>query len=798
MSDPPGRTPCIAASADYRRDLFVSADLTGGPPRTPTQSSFLERCPLRRADSETIIANARTFARRQWVSTPLAPSLLRSSFDPDIKERKEHLEEELAFSIIGLPKGSSFAFSLYQHLASDEEIDKFLKKTNVYNSRKKIWRLPRSSESLQEDKMYKPLVKLLNAILEWFWKKEIALGLRKVLDTHSTVLPHKEAVETIHTSRPDCSVKAEGPSFQLPHKQTPGDIGYSNMASFFEVKVENKRVGFMKELLQIAAYVRQIFIQQPNRIFVRALLVTEQRFTLFHFDRSGIQHTEEFDLHSEKTRHVFVRLVLGLCSLHESDLGIDTSIQWDIEGGRKVRGTLKTRSKNKEEVIYDLAAIEPTWQSFDIRGSCTTYWSVVDPQSGEKLLVKDSWRSEERISERTYLEKAKDLPGVVQMISYEENRAETKNFRGIDNSSEVPVGFYSRISIRIVMKSEGKLIKDFTSPVELVCALRDAIAGHQLLYEKEIVHRDISMHNIMLGESGAEPGNRGMIAGLDMAIFTYSDRFIPTTNENGRTGDRTYWSIAALMRGDTDRITYDGPHDHLDDLEAFVYVLIHCTHGYSPQGEQLTLPRQLQKWALDTAWAAGPAKAHFLGDDLSRQVEKLWPKSCLNLLRSLMTFFTGVSKYKRNLARLPNGIREENVEKLMMDIDKHYDAVLRFFDQAIEDLDKEANGVPHEQTPTSWDPGSFTWVPSSPNPFFKPPSGPPRSHGISRLIDLQDDRVPRKRALEEYPDDQPEAKRGHDSQPKTPRRPRPKARTSAQVQGAVPSPLSKVFSGEQD
>lgn len=54
------------------------------------------------------------------------------------------------------------------------------------------------------------------------------------------------------------------------------------------------------------------------------------------------------------------------------------------------------------------------------------------------------------------------------------------------------------------------------------------------MYENKIVHRDISMHNILLGEPGAEPGGRGMLAGLDMAIFTDSDRDIPETNENGR------------------------------------------------------------------------------------------------------------------------------------------------------------------------------------------------------------------------------------------------------------------------
>lgn len=173
-------------------------------------------------------------------------------------QRKEQLDDELAFSIAGPPHGNSFASSLYHDLASDKEIELFLKKTDVYDWHNKCWLLPESIKGLKKNELQKPLVKLLNAILAHFWSKQFALGLRKVVDTHTTPLPHKEAVETDYKSRPDCSVKAEGSSFQIPHKETNEDVGYSNMASFFEFKVEAKRLGFVKELLQVAAYVRYV------------------------------------------------------------------------------------------------------------------------------------------------------------------------------------------------------------------------------------------------------------------------------------------------------------------------------------------------------------------------------------------------------------------------------------------------------------------------------------------------------------------------------------------------------------
>ena len=178
---------------------------------------------------------------------------------PNVKEQKTLLEDELVRSILALPKDSTFASSLYHQVATHEQIEDFLKETKAYDSDGERWKLPRSSKNLEEKTMYKPLVKLLNAILEWFWK-DTATGLGKALskaiDTNATPLWHQEIVETGHFSRPDVSVKAEGPSFQLPHRKTKGNVGFSNMATCFEVKIENQRKGLMRELLQLAVYAR--------------------------------------------------------------------------------------------------------------------------------------------------------------------------------------------------------------------------------------------------------------------------------------------------------------------------------------------------------------------------------------------------------------------------------------------------------------------------------------------------------------------------------------------------------------
>jgi hypothetical protein len=196
-------------------------------------------------------------------------------------------------------------------------------------------------------------------------------------------------------------------------------------------------------------------------------------FRLFHFDRSGVQYTPFINFHVDP--HTFVRLILGLSSPDEFDIGLDSTIQWTIEDGRKVGGTLTTRGTDGPEIVYPLLKVVPFFFRGNICGRATICWSVRDPVTGEDLVIKDSWKPEDRVSEHMYLQSAIGIPGVVQMVSCEPGRDETRNLRGF--GPVLPKGFQNRVETRLVMKAYGKSVTYFTSAMQVLCALRDAIAG---------------------------------------------------------------------------------------------------------------------------------------------------------------------------------------------------------------------------------------------------------------------------------------------------------------------------------
>lgn len=213
-----------------------------------------------------------------------------------------------------------------------------------------------------------------------------------------------------------------------------------------------------------------ILRDQPNRYFVRSLIFTQTRVRLVHFDRAGAEITPPIDFHQKP--ETLVRLVAGLSSTTERILGIDDSVQWAIIDGRKEKGTLRTTGPNGDWKEYPILERIPTPRE-SIFGRATTCWRVQDPDTLEELVVKDSWRPDDRPPEHELLELVKGIPGVVQMVSYEVGRGETKDMRCLSTLNK----YQNRVSTRVTMKSYGPSIDSFTSTLQVLCAIRDAIAG---------------------------------------------------------------------------------------------------------------------------------------------------------------------------------------------------------------------------------------------------------------------------------------------------------------------------------
>ncbi|TEB09968.1 hypothetical protein FA13DRAFT_1749113 [Coprinellus micaceus] len=391
-----------------------------------------------------------------------------------------------------------YGHDVYRKLVRDRDVEAFLGRTKTFDLENKQWSLPQASSFTEQ--LVTSAFKIIRTVLARLVQPTqigVERDVRNVLKDNSRHPKNEHGYDFC----PHLVVRASGPSFESP---TPHE----------------SQVGNIKEVLkEMEFHSGEIFKSQPNRLYVRSILLTEKHARLVHFDRAGIQTTPPINIHQNPA--TLIRLILGISSTNEWLLGLDDSVQWKLWTVRKGQEPSPPRTSTGRRRPIPSWSYLPVLRD-SIRGRGTTCWRVQDPDTSEVFV---------RIVRREYefLEHAQNIPGP--------GRCETARFR-----CSTTVGqYYNRAATRMVLKSYGRPISSFTSILEVLCAIRDAIAGHQRLLSDDIriLHRDISHNNILLG--------------LDAII----------------------------------RWVFHPDHDHLDELESFFYVLTYVLLLFRPDGSLL-------------------------------------------------------------------------------------------------------------------------------------------------------------------------------------------------------------------
>ncbi|TEB22696.1 hypothetical protein FA13DRAFT_1715896 [Coprinellus micaceus] len=474
----------------------------------------------------------------------------------------------------------AYAHALYLGEVQDDDAATFLEKNEAYDTHKRQCSIP--SKPTTRGDLVDTVFKIIQSVIGVFVRPTQQGVEREVVE-----MDRMPEVEQKDESTPEYTalvVRAAGPSFEAPPAAVSSSVGFGNIATYISVKLDSG-LGDAAEILdEMVPYAWHIFREQPNRIHVRSLIVTEKHARLVHFDRAGSQITPPIDIHEHP--ETLVRLVAGLSSINERTLGLDDSIQWTIVAGRKSQGTLTTTGPSGERKTFPMLEQIPIPRDW------------INPDTQEEFVVKDSWRPGDRVAEYELLELAKGVPGVVQMVAYEPGRGETKDFRCPSTAGK----FLNRIATCLTMKCCGGLIESFKSTLQLLCALCDAIAvlGHQRLVGDDIriLHRDISPNNILLGRDDASEGDRGVLIDFDLAFKATAEHPVVVIDHN--IGTRVFQSLSVVESFCIRMNKHQ--HDDLDDLESFLYVLTYIFLCFRPDGS--CVPSKDESLLIISEWAA--------------------------------------------------------------------------------------------------------------------------------------------------------------------------------------------------
>lgn len=147
------------------------------------------------------------------------------------------------------------------------------------------------------------------------------------------------------------------------------------------------------------------------------------------------------------------------------------------------------------------------------------------------------------------------------------------------SSNDLP----NRIHRRTIIRDYGTPIYKASSPFALLTALEGCIEGHKSLYKVGLLHRDISINNLMINEDVGNPSWSSFLIDLDLAIRETRNS---ASGAQGKTGTKVFMAIGALL---------GEQHSFMHDLESFFWVLFWiCIHHHGPNWSRVV--ERYERW----------------------------------------------------------------------------------------------------------------------------------------------------------------------------------------------------------
>ncbi|KAH7021588.1 LOW QUALITY PROTEIN: uncharacterized protein B0I36DRAFT_394304 [Microdochium trichocladiopsis] len=368
----------------------------------------------------------------------------------------------------------------------------------------------------------------------------------------------------------------------------------------------------------------EVLAAQDIRRFVLGFTICGSFMRIWEFDRLGGLASERFDINEDGLR--FVSTVLGFLWMNEEELGFDPTFT-AANGQRFIE---IERNGSKERLIIDEVMQ---------RARCVAAHREGQPQI--PLVIKDSWQYPERgallrevtskgvinIARHYYHETVqiygtdddvRNVRGGLDVTSATNYRPErsappSSTMASVSRkgrSSSVAAGkkrsssqagaplphskrscstsqasgnLSNRVHRRVILRDYGTPIYKASSRTSLLAALDGCIEGHESLRKAGILHRDISINNLLINEDVNNPSWPSLLIDLDLAIKEQREG---VSGAKGKTGTRAFMAIGALL---------GEQHSFMHDLESFFWVLFWiCIHCKGPDEHRVVA--RFDKW----------------------------------------------------------------------------------------------------------------------------------------------------------------------------------------------------------
>ncbi|KAA1476355.1 hypothetical protein DENSPDRAFT_932995 [Dentipellis sp. KUC8613] len=407
-----------------------------------------------------------------------------------------------------------------------------------------------------------------------------------------------------------------------------GFVGHCSWADLIvpiEIKVERSHSAFTftdkcekfllesdegtEALGQILEYVGQVFTHQ-HRMHVFALYVFRFQARILYFDRSGCIVSEPFE-YGTGTDTPLHRFFWRLAHMSTEQRGYDCSAELASE--EEVQGMLDYASDGapteyiKQQIYHaltwDLGVGKPRstqWPAYRVRvdgrtlliarpmassqslhGRCTRGYLAFDPQEKSVSFMKDFWRPDvERIQpEHEVYDRLASfhVSNIATCIAHEDVRDSQDRWQVTRTQDTVDPGpRLRRGHYRMMLREVCRPLIDFKDFRELASLLCDAMTAHEdAWYKAGVLHRDISVNNILILETGSNDNitRRGILNDWDLCKYKEQMGANISPRQAHLTGTWYFRSALSLKYPQK-------PYRLSDDIESFIYVFHYCVYRF--------------------------------------------------------------------------------------------------------------------------------------------------------------------------------------------------------------------------
>ncbi|KUI71725.1 Serine/threonine-protein kinase PLK4 [Cytospora mali] len=429
--------------------------------------------------------------------------------------------------------------------------------------------------------------------------------------------------------------------------QSPYELSFSQIHILGELKSNAKADTAAQAWFDIARYAKEVFASQDDRRFILAFTLCGSRARVWEFDRAGCIGSVPFDVHGSHLVLTFLGfLTMGRADIgYDPTIRTTDSGEQFIEITRNSKQERLFLQSTISRVPCLVGRATTCWKAYNENHPDTILvikdsWQYPEREEEGDLLREASARGVTNVAKyyhhetvqvdgrddntlhiRNNLDLSRSLnpwplrsPGVsrgrsalaAHLRRSEQSRPVTlaeepggsstvSRKRGSSpNNAQLPPskrshsvsladGTKARVHRRVILCDYGIPIYLASSRKIMLAALESCVRGHRSLLDANLLHRDISMNNLMISEE--DPAHSSFLIDLDLAVDM---RRADTSGSKGVTGTPAFTAIGAL----------DGePHTFIHDLESFFWVLFWICIHYPPisTGQDIVI-RHFERW----------------------------------------------------------------------------------------------------------------------------------------------------------------------------------------------------------